>query len=100
MSKKITNLAGFTPQGALGQMFAQARALNALNQQLSEHLPETFKSLSLCAINDNTATFVTNNQALAFRVQKQPDILLNALKQMASLTTIEKVIVKISLKEY
>jgi hypothetical protein len=54
----------------------------------------------LCAINDNTATFVTNNQALAFRVQKQPDVLLNALKQMASLTTIEKVIVKISLKEY
>ena len=100
MSKKITNLAEFTPQGALGRMFARARALNGLNQQLSECLPEAFKSLSLCAIDNNTATFVTHNQALAFRVQKQPDVLLNAFKQVALLTTIEKVIVKIDLKKY
>ncbi|AYQ55788.1 hypothetical protein BTHERMOSOX_1469 [Bathymodiolus thermophilus thioautotrophic gill symbiont] len=100
MSKKITNLAGFTPQGALGQMFARARALNELNQQLSAYLPEAFKSLSLCTIDNNTATFVTHNQALAFRVQKQPDVLLNALKQVALHTKIEKVIVKIDLHEY
>lgn len=100
MSKKITSLANFTPQGALGQMFTQARTLNELNQQLTKYLPETFKSLSLCATNENTATFVTNNQALAFRAQKHPDVLLNVLKQVESLAQIKKVVVKVDLQEY
>ena len=100
MSKKITNLANFTPQGALGQMFARARTLNELNEQLSGYLPKSFKSLSLCAIDNNTATFVTDNQALTFRAQKQADTLLDALKQVAPLTQIEKVVVKVVLKEY
>lgn len=100
MSKKITNLANFTPQGALGQAFVQARMLNELNQQLAQHLPESLKSLLLCAIDKNTATFVANNQALVFRAQSQPDVLLNALKQIESLTQIKKVVVKVSLQEY
>ncbi|SFV86476.1 hypothetical protein MNB_SUP05-SYMBIONT-4-1367 [hydrothermal vent metagenome] len=99
MSKKITNLANFTPKGALGQMFTQARALNELNEQLSEFLPKTFKSLSLCVVENNIATFVTNNQALAFRAQKQPDILLEALRQIKPLRQIEKVVIKVDLKE-
>lgn len=98
MSKKITNLANFTPKGALGRMFAHARALNELNQQVAKYLPESFQSLSLCAINKDTATFITHNQALAFRAQKQPDVLLNTLKQIESLAQIKKVVVKISLK--
>jgi hypothetical protein len=61
MSEKITNLSKFIPKGALGQLFQQARALNHLNEQLSEHLPEQFALLSLCTIKDNTATFVTDN---------------------------------------
>jgi len=99
MSKKITNLANFTPKGALGQLFTRARALNELNAQLANYLPDTFKSLSLCAINGNTATFVTNNQALAFRAQKQSAVLLGILQQIESLTEINKIVVKVDLKE-
>jgi hypothetical protein len=46
MSEKITNLSKFIPKGELGQLFQQARALNHLNEQLSEHLPEQFALLS------------------------------------------------------
>lgn len=100
MSEKITNLANFTPQGALGQAFVQARALNKLNEQLLEYLPESLKSLFLCAIDEDTAAFVANNQALAFRAQRQPDVLLNALRQIESLRHIKKVVVKVNLQEY
>ncbi|WXU00565.1 MAG: hypothetical protein Ctma_1290 [Catillopecten margaritatus gill symbiont] len=99
MSKKITNLANFSPKGALGQLFVQARILNELNEQLAEYLPDAFKSLSLCTINEKTATFVTSNQALVFRAQQQSNILLAALKQVESLAEIEKVAVKVDLKE-
>ncbi len=98
MSKKITNLANFTPKGALGQMFTHARALSELNEQLVKHLPESFQSLSLCALNKDTATFVTNNQALVFRAQKQPDMLLNILRKIESLAQIKKVVVKVNLR--
>ncbi|CAC9442434.1 hypothetical protein [uncultured Gammaproteobacteria bacterium] len=98
MSEKITNLSKFIPKGALGQLFQQARALNHLNEQLSEHLPEQFALLSLCTIKDNTATFVTDNQAIIFRAQKQNTVLLSAIKQVKSLTHIEKVVIKIDLK--
>ncbi|SEH94138.1 hypothetical protein BAZSYMB_SCAFFOLD00006_40 [Bathymodiolus azoricus thioautotrophic gill symbiont] len=64
------------------------------------HLPEQFASLSLCTIENNTAIFVTDNQAIIFRAQKQNDILLNAVKQIESLIHIEKVVIKIDLKEY
>ncbi len=100
MSEKITNLSKFTPKGALGQLFQQARTLNHLNEQLSEHLPEQFTLLSLCAIENNTAIFVTDNQAIIFRAQKQNDILLNAVRQIEPLIHIEKVVIKIDLKEY
>jgi hypothetical protein len=46
----------------------------------------------------NTATFVTDNQAIIFRAQKQNTVLLNAIKQVKSLTHIEKVVIKIDLK--
>lgn len=99
MSKKITNLANFTPQGTLGQAFTQARALSELNQQLAEHLPESLIPLFLCAIDGNTAVFVADNQALVFRAQRQPDVLLNALKQVESLAQIEKVVIKVNLQK-
>lgn len=98
MPKEIKNLSNFTPKGALGQLFTQARALNHLNEELSKYLPEQFKSLSLCVVNDDVATFITHNQALAFRAQKQNTILLNALRQIESLRHIEKVIIKVNLK--
>lgn len=98
MSEKITNLSKFTPKGSLGILFKKARDLSRLNEQLSKHLPEQFVSLSLCAIESNTATFVTDNQALVFRAQQQNNIVLDAIKQVASLTQIEKVIIKLDLK--
>ncbi|CAC9434231.1 hypothetical protein [uncultured Gammaproteobacteria bacterium] len=98
MPKEIKNLSNFTPKGVLGQLFTQARVLNRLNEALSEHLPEQFRTLSLCAIDKGVATFVTHNQALAFRAQQQNAILLSTLGEIEALTHIEKVIVKVNFK--
>jgi hypothetical protein len=95
-----TNLSNFTPKGKLGVLFAQARMFNQLNDQLSTLLPEAFKTLSLCALKDNTATFVTHNQAVAFRAQKQQDALLDILKNLDALSSVQKIIIKVDLTEY
>jgi hypothetical protein len=100
MSKIIINLANFNPKGLTGQMFAKARLLNQINEQLSQQLPTQFKSLSLSAVDEGVATFVTHNQALAFRAQKQSAALLNVITKMESLASIQKVVIKIDLKEY
>ncbi len=100
MPEKITNLSKFTPEGLLGKLFKKARGLNHLNEQLLKHLPKQFSSLSLCAIENNTATFITNNQAVAFRAQKQNNILLSATKQIDALRQIEKIVIKVDLQEY
>lgn len=81
-------------------MFAQARAFNQLNDQLSTLLPEAFKALSLCALKDDTATFVTNNQAVAFRAQKQHNVLLGIVKNLEDLSGVQKIIIKVDLQEY
>ncbi len=101
-SKKnnTTNLSNFEPKGKLGALFAQARMFNQLNDQLFERLPKDLKKLSLCALKDNTATFVTHDQALAFRAQKQHDLLLDILKDFEALSDTQKVIIKIDLKQY
>jgi hypothetical protein len=101
-SKKsnTTNLSNFTPEGKLGALFVQARMFNRLNDQLSTLLPGAFKALSLCALKDNTATFVTHDQSVAFRAQKHHDILLDALKNLDTLSNVQKVIIKVDLKEY
>lgn len=95
MSKVISNLSNFTPKGNFGRMFERARAFNQLNEQLKAHLPEAFKSLSLCAIDDNKATFITDSQALAFRAQQQKDVLLEALKRIDTTANIDKIVIKI-----
>ncbi len=81
-------------------MFAQARAFNQLNDQLSTLLPEAFKALSLCALKDGAATFVTNNQAVAFRAQKQHNVLLDIVKNLEDLSGVQKIIIKVDLQEY
>ncbi len=97
---QTTNLANFKPKGKLGALFAQARAFNCLNDQLSTLLPQAFVSLSLCVIKDNTATFVTHDQAVAFCAQKQHDVLLAAIKHLDALSQIQKIVIKLDLKEY
>jgi hypothetical protein len=95
-----TNLSNFTPKGKLGVLFVQARMFNQLNDQLSTLLPEAFKTLSLCALKDHTATFVTHNQAVAFRAQKQQGVLLDILKDLDTLSSVQKIIIKVDLTEY
>ena len=97
---KTTNLSNFTPKGKLGALFAQARAFNRLNDQLSTLLPEAFKTLSLCALKDEVATFVTHNQAVAFRAQKQQNTLLDIVKNLDDLSSVQKIVVKVDLVEY
>lgn len=97
MSNHITNLSNFTPKGLLGSLFAKARTLGVANEDLKQQLPKSFQSLSLCTIVDGVATFVTDNQALAFRAQQQQTLLLDALAQVKNIPTAEKVVIKVSL---
>ncbi len=101
-SKKnnTTNTSNFTPKGRLGALFAQARMFNQLNDQLSTLLPDAFKTLSLCTLKDNTATFVTQNQAVAFRAQKQQDTLLDIIRSLDALSNIQTIIIKVDLTEH
>ncbi|RUM78698.1 MAG: hypothetical protein DSZ16_01635 [Candidatus Thioglobus sp.] len=101
-SKKnnTTNTSNFTPKGRLGALFAQARMFNQLNDQLSTLLPDAFKTLSLCTLKDNTATFVTHNQAVAFRAQKQQDTLLDIIRSLGALSNIQIIIIKVDLTEH
>ena len=94
---KPIHLASFIPSGDLGRLFKHAKALNHLNDLLSEFLPSTLKSLSLCAIQGDTAVFVTKNQAVAFQAQKQTKTLLQALHQVQALSHINKTNIKIDL---
>lgn len=96
--KTTTNLADFDPKGKLGLLFARARVFNHCNDQLFKILPDNLKSLSLCAVENNTATFVTCNQAEAFIAQNQHKTLLSALQKIDELPKIQKVVVKVSLK--
>jgi hypothetical protein len=63
-------------------------------------LPEAFKTLSLCTLKDGVATFVTHNQAVAFRAQKQQDFLLGIIKNLDALSSVQKIIIKVDLTEY
>ncbi len=93
----VISLAKFTPKGRLGAMFAQAKAYNQINAQLSKILPNEINSLELCLIKDSVATFVANNQAVAFRAQKQHKLLLELLTSLEGLEKINKIAIKISL---
>lgn len=97
-NNKIVNLAKFVPTGKLGALFAQAKAYNKINTQLREILPAEINSLELCLIKETTAILITNNQAVAFRAQKQHKLLLAALTGLDGLAQITKITIKINLK--
>lgn len=92
-----TNLADFNPTGKLGLLFARAKMFNHYNDQLSKTLPDGLKSLSLCVIEGDLATFVADNQASAFVAQKQHKTLLSALQKIDGLAKIRKIAVKVSI---
>ncbi|HIG89094.1 hypothetical protein [Candidatus Thioglobus sp.] len=97
-NKTTTNLANFSPKGKLGQLFAKGRAYNHINSQLEELLPDSLKALSLCVVNNNTATFITNNQAVAFRAQKQCSELVTILQRLDGLSHIQEIRIKVDFK--
>lgn len=96
--KTPTNLSNYTPSGQLGTMFTKARTYNHINDQLSKILPSEFSTLKLCAIDKETAILITNNQALAFRAQKQAKLIIQTLRQLQALSKINKVIIKLDQK--
>jgi hypothetical protein len=97
--KTLTNLASFVPSGQLGQLFAQAKTYNQINVELVKLIPSTLKPLELCLIKDNTATLITQNQAVAFRAQKQLTVLLELLTQIPTLESITRIEIKISINK-
>lgn len=98
MSNNTPNhLANFIPSGNLGKLFKHAKRLNHLNDLLSEFLPSTLKTLSLCAVKNDTAVFVAKNQAVAFQAHKQTKTLLDALHQIQELSHVTKTSIKIDL---
>ncbi|WP_291931881.1 hypothetical protein [Candidatus Thioglobus sp.] len=99
-NKTTTNLANFIPKGELGQLFVKARAYNLINNKLISLLPSPLKTLSLCVVEDNVATLVTSNQAVAFRAQKQCSELLSIIQTLEGLSHIQKITIKVNFKEY
>lgn len=97
--KTLTNLASFVPSGQLGQLFAQAKTYNQINVELVKLIPSTLKPLELCLIKDNTAILITQNQAVAFRAQKQLTVLLELLTQIPTLKSITRIEIKISINK-
>lgn len=96
--KSTTKLADFSLKGRLGLLFSQARMFNDCNDKLLKILPDNLKALSLCAIKDDVATFVADNQATAFVAQQQQKILLDALRGIDGLPKIKKIVIKVDLK--
>lgn len=97
-SLKTTNLASFTPAGELGELFARAKKHNLINQQLGDLLPKSLKTLSLCNIQEDTATLISDNQALAFRAEKQGSLILNHLQTIEGLAHLQKIVIKVEIK--
>jgi preprotein translocase subunit SecA len=72
--------------------------LQALSDEALSTKTQELKQKFENKVTLDALTFVTDNQAIIFRAQKQNTVLLNAIKQVKSLTHIEKVVVKIDLK--
>jgi len=93
----MQNLANFNPNGKLGKMFAQAKTYNQINKELKKQLPLELNGLELCFIDKDQATLITNNQALAFRANKQTKLLIKILRQIKSLKDISKVKIRVEI---
>ncbi|MCH9646527.1 MAG: hypothetical protein K0U08_07790 [Proteobacteria bacterium] len=97
--KPTTDILKFSPNSNLGQMFAQAKIYNEINAQLKPKLPNTLKTLQLCFIKDNTATFTTHNPAIASRAKQQIHELLTLLQSIPLACKINHINIKVSAKQ-
>ncbi len=97
--KPTTNISNFSPNGDLGQLFAQAKIYNEINAQFTPKLPETLKTLELCLIKDATATLIANNPAIASRAKQQIHELLTLLQSVSLAGKIDRINIKVSIKQ-
>lgn len=93
----MQNLANFKAHGELGELLSKSRQISRFNQLVKPHLPEDLQALELCHYDDQTGTFITPNQALAFRAQQQQSALLNALIQVPELKNLTIVKIKVDI---
>ncbi len=93
--KSTTNLANFNPKGGLGGLLVRAKEHNRLNEKLRPLLSKQFEGIVLCLVADNVATFLAPNSSIAFRTNKQRAQLLQIIRQIESLSTIENVVIKV-----
>lgn len=93
--KSTTNLSTFSPKGQLGKLFAQAKVYNRINKQLKQKLPDTLKTLELCLIENNIATLITNNPAVAFRAKQQLDVLTSIVQSICPNISINQIKIKV-----
>lgn len=94
----MQNLANFKAHGELGELLAKSRQINHFNQRLKPLLPPDLQTLDLCHCDEHSATFITANQALAFRAQQQKPALLDALAQIPELKNLTTVKIQVDIK--
>ncbi|MDC0430773.1 hypothetical protein OAM42_04785 [Candidatus Thioglobus sp.] len=94
--KPTTNISDFSPNGELGQLFAQAKIYNEINVQLAPKLPDTLKTLKLCLIKGNKATLIANNPAIAFRAKQQLPELIIILQSISLASKVDHISIKVS----
>jgi len=97
--KPTTAISKFSPKSALGQLFAQAKIYNEINAQLKPKLPDALQTLELCLINNNTATLITENPAIASRAKQQLHELLTLLQSIPLTCKINHIKIKVSIRQ-
>ena len=96
--KPTTNLTNFKPAGVLGRLFKRAKLHNQLDDQLQVLLGAQFKGLSLCLVEGNSVTLIAPNPALAYRANKQREVLLAIVQKVQGLSNTTKLLIKVNKK--
>ncbi len=94
--KSTINLANFSANGELGQLFSQARVYNEINAQLNRQLPDTLKALELCLIKNKVATLITDNPAIAFRAKQQLSEIITLLNSIVLTDQVNHIEIKVT----
>ena len=94
--KPTTNISTLSPNGKLGQLFAQAKIYNEINVQLLSKLPDTLITLKLCLIKGSLATLIADNPAVAFRAKQQLPELIVLLQSIPLANQIDHISIKVS----
>ena len=73
----------------------KAKLHNHLDQLIQTTLPPSLKGITLCLVDEETVSFVAENSALAFRVEKQKNTLLEIINEVEGLTNIKFISIKV-----